>query len=83
MAEFTDELENCFVEYLAMHGEQIKLVSANTELILTTEANETNNPRHINYDPPVIGPQRMDYVLFITKELQLRNFPLDGALELD
>jgi hypothetical protein len=81
LTEFTDELENCFVEYLAMHGEQIKLVSANTELILTTEANETNNPRHINYDPPVIGPQRMDYVLFITKELQLRNLPLDGALD--
>jgi hypothetical protein len=64
-----------------MHGEHNKLVSANTELILTSEANETNNPRHINYEPPVIGPQRMDYVLFITKELQLRNLPLDGVLD--
>jgi hypothetical protein len=81
LSQFTAELEDCFVGYLAMHGEHIKAVSEKTELILAGDANAVNNPRHINYEPPVIGPQRMDYVRFITKELQLRQLPLDGTLD--
>jgi hypothetical protein len=62
---FTEELGDQFTEYLAMHGEEIKVVSEKTELILSDEVNASNNPRHINFEPPVIGPQRVEYVKFI------------------
>jgi hypothetical protein len=78
---FTEELGDRFTEYLAMHGEEIKVVSEKTELILSDEVNASNNPRHINFEPPVIGPQRVEYVKFITTELRLRNLPLGGTLD--
>jgi RecA/RadA recombinase len=81
LERFTVELADRFTEYLAMHGAEIKAVSEKTELILNDEVNASNNPRHIHFDPPVIGPQRVEYVRFITQELRLRNLELHGTLD--